>query len=130
MFGPRGVLRCKATDTDDPTEQPRWGRIGKQTIEDSDRPLTVSRSTETIDDETSDATVDYIKRQAAANKPFFCWFNTTRMHAFTHVRAELRDKPGLTSRTEYNDGMIEHDSSRQGEKSSRPSTMPASRATP
>src|SRR6266545_4322723 len=35
MFGPRGVLRCKAADTDDPTEQPRWGRIGKQTIEDS-----------------------------------------------------------------------------------------------
>src|SRR5216117_2436077 len=53
MFGPRGVLRCKATDTDDPTEQPRWGRIGKQTIEDSG-PLTKKRM-ETIDDETSDA---------------------------------------------------------------------------
>jgi arylsulfatase len=106
-FGPRGVLRCKATDTDDPTEQPRWGRIGKQTIEDSG-PLTRKRM-ETIDDETSDAAVDYITRQAKANKPFFCWFNSTRMHAFTHVKAEHRDKPGLTSRTEYNDGMIEHD---------------------
>jgi arylsulfatase A-like enzyme len=107
MFGPRGVLRCKATETDDPTEQPRWGRVGKQTIEDSG-PLTRKRM-ETIDDETSDAAVDYITRQAKAGKPFFCWFNSTRMHAFTHVRAEHRDKPGLTSRTEYNDGMIEHD---------------------
>src|SRR5437588_729359 len=107
MFGPRGVFRCKATDTDDPTEQPRWGRIGKQTIEDSG-PLTKKRM-ETIDDETSDAAVDYITRQAKANKPFFCWMNTTRMHAFTHVKAEHRDKPGFTSRTEYNDGMIEHD---------------------
>ena len=107
MFGPRGVLRCKATDKDDATEQPHWGKIGKQTIEDSG-PLTRKRM-ETIDDETSDAAVDYIKRQAQGNKPFFCWFNSTRMHAFTHVRAELRDKPGLTSRTEYNDGMIEHD---------------------
>ena len=107
MFGPRGVLRCKATKTDDPTEQPRWGRIGKQTIEDSG-PLTKKRM-ETIDDETSDAAVDYITRQAKADKPFFCWFNSTRMHAFTHVKAERRDKPGLTARTEYNDGMIEHD---------------------
>lgn len=64
---------------------------------------------ETIDDETSDATVEYIKRQAQAGKPFFVWHNSTRMHAFTHVKADRRDKPGLTSRTEYNDGMIEHD---------------------
>src|SRR6195256_1760588 len=98
MFGPRGVLRCKATDTDDPTEQPRWGRIGKQTIEDSG-PLNRKRM-ETIDDETSDAAVDYIMRQAKGKKPFFCWFNSTRMHAFTHVKAEHRDKPGLTMRTE------------------------------
>lgn len=106
-FGPRGVLKCKATTKDDPTEQPRWGRVGKQTIEDSG-PLTKKRM-ETIDDETSDAAVDFIKRQTAANKPFFCWMNTTRMHLFTHVRAEHRDQPGLTSRTEYADGMIEHD---------------------
>jgi arylsulfatase A-like enzyme len=106
-FGPRGVLECKASDKDDPTEQPRWGRIGKQTIKDSG-PLDKKRM-ETIDDETSDATVDFIKRQAAAGKPFFCWHNATRMHCFTHVKADRRDKPGLTSRTEYNDGMIEHD---------------------
>jgi arylsulfatase len=106
-FGPRGVLRCKATDRDDPTEQPRWGRVGKQTIEDTG-PLTKKRM-ETIDDETSEAAIDFIERQAKANTPFFCWYNATRMHLFTHVRPEHRDKPGLTTRTEYNDGMIEHD---------------------
>jgi arylsulfatase A-like enzyme len=107
QFGPRGVLRCKASDADDPTEQPRWGRVGKQTIEDTG-PLTRKRM-ETIDDETSDAAVEFIKRQVTANKPFFCWFNATRMHLRTHVRPEHRDKPGLTARTEYADGMIEHD---------------------
>jgi arylsulfatase len=106
-FGPRGVLRCTATEEDDPTEQPRWGRVGRQTIEDSG-PLTRERM-ETIDDETSDAAVDFMRRQVAAEQPFFCWFNSTRMHAFTHVKEENRSPPGLTSRTEYNDGMVEHD---------------------
>ncbi|GLR88504.1 arylsulfatase [Bradyrhizobium iriomotense] len=106
-FGPRGVLRCKATDRDDPTEHPRFGRVGKQAIEDTG-PLTKKRM-ETIDDETSVAAIDFIKRQAQANTPFFCWFNSTRMHFRTHVRADHRDKPGLNSRTEYADGMIEHD---------------------
>src|SRR5215470_5415381 len=106
-FGPRGVLRCKASDRDDPTEQPRWGRIGKQTIEDTG-PLSRKRM-ETIDDETSAAAIDFMQRQVRASTPFFCWFNSTRMHFRTHVRAEHRDKPGLNSRTEYADGMIEHD---------------------
>jgi arylsulfatase A-like enzyme len=107
MFGPRGVLKCKATDRDDPTEQPRWGRVGKQTIEDTGQ-LTAKRM-ETIDDETSAAAIDFMQRQAKASKPFFCWFNTTRMHYKTHVREAHRGPPGFTSRTEYADGMIEHD---------------------
>ena len=86
MFGPRGVMKCKATDQDDPTVDPRFGRVGKQTIEDTG-PLTKKRM-ETIDDETSDAAIDYLKRQAQAGKPFFCWFNSTRMHLRTHVAAE------------------------------------------
>ena len=106
-FGPRGVLKCKAIVTDDPTDHPRWGRVGKQTIEDTG-PLTKKRM-ETIDDETSAAAIDYIDRQTKAGKPFFCWWNGTRMHLRTHVRAEHRDKPGLTARTEYADGMLEHD---------------------
>jgi len=107
MFGPRGVLRCRASAADDPTEQPRWGRVGKQIIEDTG-PLTRKRM-ETIDDETSAAAIDFIDRQAKAGRPFFCWYCATRMHLRTHVRAAHRDKPGLTARTEYADGMIEHD---------------------
>jgi arylsulfatase A-like enzyme len=107
MFGPRGVMRTKATDVDDTTEQPRWGRIGKQTIEDTG-PLTKKRM-ETIDDETSTAAEDFMDREVKAGKPFFVWMNTTRMHLRTHVRAEHRDQPGFTARTEYADGMIEHD---------------------
>ena len=106
-LGPRGVLRCKASDRDDPTEQPRWGKVGRQTIEDTGA-LTKKRM-ETVDDETSAAAIDFIQRQARANTPFFCWYNSTRMHFRTHVREAHRDKPGLTSRTEYADGMIEHD---------------------
>jgi arylsulfatase A-like enzyme len=106
-FGPRGVLKCKASDRDDPTEDPRFGRVGRQTIEDTG-PLTKKRM-ETIDDETSAAAAGFIDRQAKANTPFFCWFNATRMHFRTHVRPEHRSQPGLTAPTEYVDGMIEHD---------------------
>ena len=89
-WGPRGVLKCKATDKDDPTEDPRFGKVGKQTIEDTG-PLTKKRM-ETIDDETSAAAIDYMKRQKDAGKPFFCWWNGTRMHLRTHVKAENRGK--------------------------------------
>jgi arylsulfatase A-like enzyme len=81
--------------------------VGRQTIEDTGA-LTKKRM-ETIDDETSAAAIDFMQRQVRANTPFLCWFNSTRMHFRTHVRESHRDKPGLTSRTEYADGMIEHD---------------------
>src|SRR4051812_4936054 len=58
-YGPRGVLKCRATDRDDPTVDPRFGKVGKQTIEDTG-PLTKKRM-ETIDDETTDAAIDFIK---------------------------------------------------------------------
>jgi arylsulfatase A-like enzyme len=105
-FGPRGVLKCKASNIDDPTVDPRFGKVGKQTIEDTG-PLTKKRM-ETIDDETTDAAIDFIKRQVSANKPFFCWMNTTRMHLYTHVRASMRGQSGMPD-NEYADGMIEHD---------------------
>jgi arylsulfatase A-like enzyme len=105
-FGPRGVLRCRATDRDDPTEDPRFGRIGKQTIEDTGA-LTKKRM-ETIDDETSAAAIDFMKRQQAAGKPFFTWFNSTRMHLRTHVRADHRGRYKHGD-SEYIDGMQEHD---------------------
>jgi arylsulfatase A-like enzyme len=105
-FGPRGVLRCKATDVDDPTIDPRFGKIGKQTIEDTG-PLTKKRM-ETIDDETSSAAIDFIKRQNEGKKPFFVWFNSTRMHLRTHVRQSHRGRY-THGDSEYIDGMMEHD---------------------
>jgi arylsulfatase len=107
MFGPRGVLRCEATTVDDPTVDPRFGKVGKQTIQDTG-PLTRKRM-ETIDDETSAAAIDYINRQVKAGTPFFVWYNSTRMHLRTHVRPEHRSPKGATALTEYADGMIEHD---------------------
>jgi arylsulfatase len=85
------VLKCKADGN------------GGQTIEDTG-PLTKKRM-ETIDDETVAAAKDFIKRQKDAGKPFFCWWNGTRMHFRTHVRDEQRHK----GNDEYTDGMIEHD---------------------
>jgi arylsulfatase A-like enzyme len=105
-FGPRGVLKCKATDRDDPTVDPRFGKVGKQTIEDTGA-LTKKRM-ETIDDETSAAAIDFMKRQQAASKPFFCWFNGTRMHLRTHVRTGHRGRYTYGD-SEYIDGMLEHD---------------------
>ncbi len=106
QWGPRGVLDCKASDTDDATQDPRFGKIGKQTIKDTG-PLTKKRM-ETIDDETSDRAIDYMTRQSKASQPFFCWFNSTRMHLRTHVRPEHRGKY-THGDSEYIDGMIEHD---------------------
>ena len=109
-FGPRGVLKCRATDVDDPTVDPRFGRVGKQTIEDTG-PLTKKRM-ETIDDETVAAAKDFIKRQVKSGKPFFCWWNGTRMHFRTHVREEMRRKADEIAGyhvDEYTAGMIEHD---------------------
>ena len=105
-FGPRGVLKCKATDVDDPPVDSRFGKVGKQTIEDTGA-LTKKRM-ETIDDETSTAAIDFMEREHKAGKPFFCWFNSTRMHLRTHVRPEHRGRY-THGDSEYNDGMIEHD---------------------
>ncbi len=105
-FGPRGVLRCWATDVDDPTEQPRWGRIGRQKIEDTG-PLTRKRM-ETCDDEFVAAAGDFIKRQHADGKPFFCWVNTTHMHLRTHTKPKSRGQAGRWQ-SPYHDTMVDHD---------------------
>jgi arylsulfatase A-like enzyme len=105
-FGPRGVMHCWATDTDDPTEQPRWGRVGKQKVEDTG-PLTRKRM-ETVDDEFVAAAKDWIKRQHAAGKPFFCWVNTTAMHLRTHTKPSSLGQAGRWQ-SPYHDTMIDHD---------------------
>jgi arylsulfatase len=104
MFGPRGMLRCVATDRDDPTVDPRFGRVGKQTIEDTG-PLTRLRM-ETVENEMLTASLDFIDRSVKAGKPFFLWHNTSRMHVFTRLSKEWENKSGFGL---YADGMMELD---------------------
>ncbi|MBA4100286.1 MAG: arylsulfatase [Rhodospirillum sp.] len=103
-FGPRGVLRSFATDVDDPTEDPRFGRVGKQKIEDTGA-LTNKRQ-ETVDEEFLTAAMAFIDKNSKAGTPFFCWFNSTRMHIYTHLKPESKGKTGLGLEA---DGMVEHD---------------------
>ena len=87
-FGPRGVIRSYAD-----------GRI-----EDTG-PLTIKRM-ETVDEEVTTAALDFMDRATAADKPFFLWWNSTRMHVWTHLKPESEGKTGLGV---YADGMVEHD---------------------
>jgi arylsulfatase A-like enzyme len=103
-FGPRGVIHSWATDTDDPTVDPQWGKVGKQKIENTG-PLTTKRM-QTIDEEFLDSSMQFMDKAHAQNKPFFVWFNATRMHIFTHLKPESAGKTGLGI---YPDGMVEHD---------------------
>ena len=105
-FSPRGVLRCVATEVDDPTEDPRFGRIGKQQIVDTG-PLTKKRM-ETCDDDFCAAAKDFIRRQHEAGKPWFCWLNTTHMHLRTHPKPESIGQSGRWQ-SPYHDTMIDHD---------------------
>lgn len=92
QFGPRGIIKSKADGN------------GGQAIE-SLGALTKKRM-ETIDDETMAAAKEFITRQVKEGKPFFCWWNGTRMHFRTHVKSE---HIGLSGQDEYGDGMVEHD---------------------
>jgi arylsulfatase A-like enzyme len=105
-YGPRGVLDCKASDRDDPTVDPRFGKVGKQECKDTG-PLTKKRM-ETIDDDTADRAADFIKRQKNANKPFFVWVNFTHMHLRTHTKPESVGQAGRWQ-SSYHDTMIDHD---------------------
>ena len=105
-YGPRGVLDCKVSDKDDPTIDPRFGKIGKQVCKDTG-PLTKKRM-ETIDDDTADRAADFIKRQKNANKPFFIWVNFTHMHLRTHTKPESLGQAGRWQ-SPYHDAMMDHD---------------------
>jgi arylsulfatase len=93
-FGPRGVLKSWANDD------------GTQRIEDTG-PLTKKRM-ETCDEEFRDATIDFIRRQTAADKPFFVWFNSTHMHFRTHPKPESKGRAGRWQ-SDYHDTMVDHD---------------------
>jgi len=83
VVGPRNMVHSWATDTDDATEMPRWGKIGKQKIEDAG--TLYPERMKTVDDEIRDAALKFIEKAKADGKPFFCWLNPTRMHIVTHL---------------------------------------------
>lgn len=107
-FGPRDAIHTWATDVDDPTVDPRFGKVGKQKIE-SIGQVTKKRM-ETYDDETIEQTLDFMRRAAKDKKPFFIWHNTTRTHSFTHLRPEYEamvPEKGFmgAAMTEFDDGI-------------------------
>ncbi len=103
-FGPRGVLHCVATEKDDSTTDPRFGRVGKQTIKDTG-PLTMERMG-TVDEEITSHALGWMEKQVKANKPFFLWYNSTAMHMYTHLAPKNRGKSG---QDDYSDRMVTHD---------------------
>lgn len=108
-YRPRGVLDCVATNIDDPTEDPRFGRWGRQRCRDTG-PLD-SKRMETIDEEFSARTGKFITEAVRAKQPFLAWFNSTRMHIYTHLKPESRHlaAPISSEFDLFGSGMMEHD---------------------
>ncbi len=110
QFGARGVLHSFASDTDDDTEHPRWGRVGKQTITD-----TGSLSSERMEDfdaaEVIPKALDFMGRADDADQPFFVWLNTSRMHLYTRLNDEWRyaAEEATTDLDMHGSGMLQHD---------------------
>jgi arylsulfatase A-like enzyme len=90
VVGPRNLIHSFASDVDDPTEQPRWGKIGRQKIED-EGPLPphpmpgIKHNMETVDEDILDYAVNFVDKAKAAGKPFFIWLNPTRAHVISHL---------------------------------------------
>ena len=105
-FGPRGVMDCKASNKDDTTVDPRFGKVGKQVCTDTG-PLTKARMV-TIDDDVANRAVDFIQRQNKAGKPAFVWVNFSHMHFRTHTKPESIGQAGRWQ-SPYHDTMIDHD---------------------
>ncbi|SFJ97341.1 arylsulfatase [Methylocapsa palsarum] len=110
-YGPRNLVHSYASDVDDATEQPRWGKIGKQKIVD-EGPLApfpdmkdmqswqegpkAKYDMETFDDVLVKSSSDFMDKAKAAGKPFFVWHNTTRMHVFTFLPPKYQAKMNAT----------------------------------
>ena len=108
-YGPRGVLHSWATNVDDKTVDPRFGKVGKQKIVDTG-PLNLERMPN-ADEEFMDASLDFVKRAKDAGKPWFVWLNPSRMHLFQHVKEQNRylAQDATMSDDIYGSGLIEHD---------------------
>ena len=103
-FGPRGLLDCVATDIDDPTVDPRWGRVGKQKIKDTG-PLTRKRM-ESVEEELLQRSLAFIDKSHKSGKPFFLWHNSTRNHVWIRQSEKWKNKSGHGV---FADGMMELD---------------------
>jgi arylsulfatase len=109
-FGPRDVLHTWATDTDDTTVDPVFGRVGKQKIE-KDGQLTRKRM-ETFDSEVLDKTLAFLDKAGKGDKPFFVWFNSTAIHIWSHPQAKYVQMAVAEGRPESDVArakMLEHD---------------------
>jgi arylsulfatase len=109
-FGPRGILRAVATNVDDPTTDPKFGRVGKQKIEDTG-PLTRKRM-ETVDAEVLAETLKWMDTNGKGDKPFFVWFNTTAIHVWSHPPQkyiQMAVDEGRAEEDVVRAKMIEHD---------------------
>jgi arylsulfatase len=103
-FGPRGVLDCTASDENDRTDEPRWGRVGKQKCTDTG-PLTRKRM-ETIEEDLLERSLAFIDKSAASGEPFFLWHNSTRNHVWIRLSDQWENKSGYGV---FADGMMELD---------------------
>jgi arylsulfatase len=109
-FGPRGALHTWATDVDDPTEQGKFGKIGKQKIEDTG-PLTRARMV-TFDKEVTDATLSWMDKAGKSGKPFFLWYNSTAIHIWSHPNpkyVQMAVDEGRAEEDVVRARMLEHD---------------------
>src|SRR5215471_9998428 len=109
-YGPRGVLHTWATDVDDPTTDPKFGRVGRQKIEDTG-PLTRKRM-ETIDAEVTAETLKWMDGHARGDRPFFLWFNSTAIHIWSHPNpkyVQMAVDEGRAEEDVVRARMLEHD---------------------
>jgi arylsulfatase A-like enzyme len=112
-YGPRNLVHCYATETDDPTVMPRWGKVGKQRIVDEGplkpfKDMTADHQMwqkgrdakydmETFDEVLVENSKRFMDQAKQAGKPFFIWHNTTRMHVFTYLAAKYQQKMNYES---------------------------------
>jgi arylsulfatase len=115
VVGPRNMVHSWATDKDDETVDPRWGKIGKQKIEDAGplppHPMPgIKYNMETVDWDFVAASTAFMDKAIAAKQPFFCWINPTRMHVVTHLSPKYQGmRNSKNGWTEQEAGMAELD---------------------
>ena len=106
--GPRNMVHSWATDVDDPTVMPRWGKVGKQKIEDAG--TLYPKRMETVDEEIRDLAFKFVDKAKADGKPFFVWLNPTRMHIVTHLSDKYEKLRNSTNGwSEHEAGMAQLD---------------------